>query len=156
MIRCLIRFDVLMYLPTWGSYEDIFVEDCTQLQCGDPRVKFIQAWMTDFSSDFYKHVQRSYNTYMKAKDTSYLLGDPVADFDDCFSWSPGENFKLRTGSIPASSSRCSTTVYLLHYSFPNRESVQGYASPVCYVPRIVMCSYEERSRCCWYCVDVSR
>ena len=66
-----------MYLPTWGSYEDIFVEDCTQLQCGDLRVKFIQAWMTDFSSDFYKHVQRSYNTYMKAKDTSYLLGDPV-------------------------------------------------------------------------------
>ena len=31
----------------------------------------------DFLSDFYKHVQRSYNTYMKAKDASYLLGDPV-------------------------------------------------------------------------------
>ena len=31
----------------------------------------------DFLSDFYKHVQRSYNTYMKAKDASYLLGEPV-------------------------------------------------------------------------------
>ena len=76
----------------------------------------------DFLSDFYKHVQRSYNTYMKAKDASYLLGDPVpfSATRPSNTSSSGSSLRKNTSQYQGDSRQEKHTLSLIHISEPTR------------------------------------